>query len=102
MEQQQFISRLVQLRLDKDVSAREVSLSLGLSPGYINNIENSVNYPSMSVFFNICDYFNITPKDFFDTGATHPAKVDQLLSLVREMDNAQLDHLIAIAADMRK
>lgn len=102
MEQEDFISRLVRLRLDKDVSAREVSLSLGLSPGYINNIENSVNYPSMSVFFCICDYFNITPKDFFDTETPHPAKVNQLLSLVKEMDIAQLDHLIAIATDMSK
>ena len=63
-EQNEFIQRLVDLRLKKGVSARDMSLSLGQSAGYINNIENGVNYPSMTVFFYICDYFGISPKDF--------------------------------------
>lgn len=64
MEQQEFIDRLVKLRMNKGVSARDMSLSLGQSEGYINNIENGVNFPSMTVFFYICDYFGITPKEF--------------------------------------
>ena len=40
MEKEEFIQRLVQLRLNKDVSARDMSLSLGQSPNYINGIEN--------------------------------------------------------------
>lgn len=35
--------RFAQLREQKGVSAREMSLSLGFSAGYINNIENGVN-----------------------------------------------------------
>ena len=46
-EQNEFIQRLVDLRLKKGVSARDMSLSLGQSAGYINNIENGVNYPSI-------------------------------------------------------
>lgn len=51
-------------RIQKGVSAREMSLSLGQSTGYINNIENKNSLPSMSVFFYICDYFGISPKEF--------------------------------------
>ena len=40
-----------QLRQAKGVSARDMSLSLGQSAGYINNIENGVNLPSMAMFF---------------------------------------------------
>ena len=72
MEQSEFIKRLVELRMNKGVSARDMSLSLGQSPSYINNIENGVNFPSMTVFFYICDYFGITPKDFFDTETQNP------------------------------
>lgn len=64
MEKETFIKRLVELRMGKGVSARDMSLSLGQSAGYINNIESGVNYPSMAVFFYICDYFGITPKEF--------------------------------------
>ena len=67
MEQSEFCKRLVELRMNKGVSARDMSLSIGQSPGYINNIENGVNFPSMTAFFFICDYLNITPKEFFDT-----------------------------------
>ena len=75
MEQADFVRRLVELRMNKGVSAREMSLSMGQSPGYINNIENGVNLPSMTAFFDICDYLRITPKEFFDTGAHDPVKV---------------------------
>lgn len=59
-----FSKRLVQLRMAKGVSARDMSLSLGQNPGYINSIENNKTFPSMSNFFEICDYLNITPMDF--------------------------------------
>lgn len=45
--------------------SRDMSLSLGQSAGYINNIENGVNLPSMSMFFYICDYLGVTPEEFF-------------------------------------
>lgn len=45
MEQSEFCKRLVELRMNKGVSARDMSLSIGQSPGYINNIENGVNFP---------------------------------------------------------
>ena len=61
-----FCERLAQLRLEKGVSAREMSLSLGQSESYINRIENNQMLPSLTVFFYICDYFHITPKEFFE------------------------------------
>ena len=53
MYKELFCERLAQLRIKKGVSARDMSLSLGQSPGYINNIENRKNLPSMAAFFNI-------------------------------------------------
>lgn len=63
-----FSKRLVQLRMAKGVSARDMSLSLGQNPGYINSIENNKTFPSMSNFFEICDYLNIIPNGIFRSG----------------------------------
>lgn len=43
MEQADFIKRLVELRMNKGVSARDMSLSIGQSSSYINNIETGVS-----------------------------------------------------------
>lgn len=101
MEQQEFIDRLVKLRMNKGVSARDMSLSLGQSEGYINNIENGVNFPSMTVFFYICDYFGITPKEFFDIDSSDPVKSKDLLEATKNLTSEQLEHLIAIAKSIK-
>ena len=74
MEERDFALRLAQLREKKGVSARDMSLSIGQSAGYINNIENGVNFPSMTVFFYICEYLGVTPMEFFDTETNNPTK----------------------------
>ena len=102
MEQSEFIKRLVELRMNKGVSARDMSLSLGQSPSYINNIENGVNFPSMTVFFYICDYFGITPKDFFDTETQNPTKATELLETVKGLSTEQMDNLISIAKNLKR
>lgn len=100
MEKEDFIRRLTELRLQKGVSARDMSLSLGQSPGYINNIENGVNLPSMATFFFICDYFEITPMEFFDTGSRNPTKVNELLEHAKKLTDLQLDALNLLLRDL--
>ena len=102
MEKADFIKRLVALRVSKGASARDMSLSLGQSAGYINNIENGVNYPSMTGFFYIGDYLGISPKEFFDTETLNPSKANELLSEAKGLSSEQLDHLIAIAKGLKK
>ena len=102
MEKADFIKRLVELRMNKGVSARDMSLSIGQSAGYINNIENGVNYPSMTIFFYICDYLGVSPKDFFDTETVNPTKANELLVAAKGLNSEQLDNLIAIAKGLKK
>lgn len=102
MEREDFINRLVQLRMKKGVSAREMSLSIGQSAGYINNIKRSVNYPSMQVFFYICDYLKITPQQFFDEDTEHPAMVDEFVEVIKGLNQEQLEHLLAIARALQR
>lgn len=48
-----------QLRNQKGVSAREISLALGQRENYINKIENRSTLPSLTGY--IYDHFNLTP-----------------------------------------
>ncbi len=64
--------RITQLRLKKNVSEYQMSYDLGHSRGYIYNISSGKALPPLKEFFAICEYFGITPKEFFDEGNENP------------------------------
>lgn len=90
MYHEEFVSRLTELRLKHGVSARDMSLSLGQNSGYINNIECGKALPSMSVFFYICDYFHITPADFFEINNPNPEKISEIVENLKLLDDEHL------------
>ncbi|MBE5773715.1 MAG: helix-turn-helix transcriptional regulator [Clostridiales bacterium] len=102
MFEEEFSVRLAQLRNAKDVSAREMSLALGQNAGYINNIENGKALPSMSNFFYICQYLDITPCEFFDTDNRQPQKLDVLMRDLKKLDDKQLETITALIQGLLK
>lgn len=102
MYEVEFSNRLAELRIKKGVSARDMSLSLGQNPGYINHIENRQTLPSLPGFFNICDYFDITPQQFFDFGNSNPALIVKIVDDLMQMNNEQLSHLAFLVHDIKK
>ena len=95
-----FSKRLTELRLEKGVSARDMSLSLGQSESYINKIENRRTMPSMAGFFYICDYFEIEPQDFFNYKLASPQKSPQLMQEFGRLTPTQADHVLQIVRDI--
>ena len=85
--------RITQLRIGKGISEYQLSYDLGHSRGYINNISSGKSLPSMSEFFAICDYFNITPSEFFDSKQTNPALISKAIS---EMKSLTEDDMLLI------
>ena len=102
MYEDEFPLRLAQLRIKKGVSARDMSLSIGQNPGYINNIESGKAMPSMACFFYICEYLNISPKDFFDFETKTPEKLNDLISDLKKLDEEQLDNIASIVKGLIK
>ncbi len=92
--------RVTQLRIQKGVSARDMSLSLGQSESYINKIENSRTLPSMQGLFYICEYFQIEPRDFFDQNNLVPRESTHLLSLIQKLTPEQVKHIQQIVLDI--
>ena len=95
-----FPDRLVQLRLQKGVSARDMSLSLGQCESYINKIENRKALPSMTGFFLICEYLCIEPKDFFSPQLIAPTITSQLATALRKLKPHLAEHLLQVAKDL--
>lgn len=91
-----FVKRLVSLRNQKNVSAREMSLALGQNESYINRIENGKTFPSLQAFFYICEYLQVSPKDFFDEENPDPVKIDQIARELKALDSVQLDTVLAV------
>ena len=100
MYEEQFSERLARLRTRKGTSARDMSLSIGQNPGYINNIEIGKAMPSMSAFFYICEYLEIEPRDFFDFSTEYPQQVSQLTNQLKKLDFQQLTAISTIVSGL--
>lgn len=88
--------RITQLRLQRDVSEYKMSYDLGHSRGYINNISSGKTLPSMAEFFAICDYFGITPKQFFDDTTPYPERVQKVMDGINRLSEEDLWILIKL------
>ncbi len=102
MNKNLFQNRMKALRKETSISAREMSLRLGQSENYINHIENGKIMPSMNGFFLICDFFEITPEEFFATEKEYPVKFKELERVCSTLTAEQIDLLIDIAENMKK
>ena len=98
--EKEFARRLTKLRMQKNVSARDMSLSLGKSPGYIFEIESREMMPSMGVFFFICDFLDVTPEEFFAGADDEPVGLKELIRYLKKLTPAQINHIREIVLDM--
>ena len=96
-----FANRLIQLRAAKDVSARQMSLALNQNSSYINRIENKKAFPSMQVFFDICDYLNISPGAFFEWGGVKQKDKpsEDITELIKKLTPRQQEIIRQIAEE---
>ncbi len=100
MDKEKFSKRLSEIRNERNISARELSLSLGQNAGYINKIENQKNYPSMEVFFYFCEFVGISPAQFFDEKITNSILRNCISSELDKMDEKKLKHVLDILQDI--
>ena len=83
--------RITKLRLQKGVSEYKMSYDLGHSRGYINNISSGKTLPSMIEFFAICDYFGITPEEFFNIDTQNPVLHKQAVTALSRLSESDLE-----------
>lgn len=96
MTEKDFSLRLARLREKKGISARDMSLSMGQNPGYINNIETGKSMPSLSGVFYICEFLGISTGEFFDTSSEYPAELSEVIQNLKKLNKIQLANVASI------
>ena len=102
MYEKYLAERIAKLRTLRNVSARDMSLSIGQNENYINHIENGKSMPSTQVFFYICEYFKISPKDFFDDDLGTPAQIQAGIDDLNALSDNQVASIHEIIKGLKK
>lgn len=89
--------RITELRLQKNISEYKMSMDLGHSKGYIQSISSGRALPSMSEFLAICDYFEITPIEFFESDNKEIIMLKELNNASANLSKNDLELLIQLA-----
>ncbi len=89
-------SRLIALINEHNISEYQLSLDLGHSQSYIHSITSGRNLPSMEAFFDICNYFNLTPSEFFDIDMNNPTLIHKVNELAKKLSDQDLLLLLSV------
>lgn len=95
-----FRQRLAMLRTDKNISARELSLRLGQSEGYINAIETGKSMPSVKMLFYICEELDVSLSSFFDENNRYPLLLSEIIKEGKRLNKQSLESILAVMKNM--
>ena len=102
MLNEQFVrNRITELRLKKNISEYQMSLDLGKNKSYIQGISSGRSMPSMKQFFEICDYLEITPIEFFNTEKKEQALFWEAAAIMKELSHEDLEAVFPILLRLR-
>lgn len=103
MDEKYIRDRITYLRMKKGVSEYQMSLDLGHSKSYIQSISHGRALPSMSEFLYMCEYFGITPKEFFaDDETATPLLVKEIMESIKGFSDDDLDLVLSVIKRFNK
>lgn len=88
--------RITTLRMQKQISEYKMSRDLGHNKSYIANIMSKQTLPAMSEFIYICEYLQVTPRDFFDKEFDHPILLQKVTDKLKNLNDKQLQAILSI------
>lgn len=97
MDTDYIVKRITELRMKKGIAEHRMSLDLGHSRSYMQGISSGRALPSMTEFLAICDYLEVSPKDFFDEGNDNPWLLNGILDKLRSLSEKDMEMICALA-----
>ena len=88
--------RITQLRLEKGVSEYQMSYDLGHSRGYVYNISSGKALPPLKEFSSICEYFDISPAEFFNVKTENPRLSTEVIALLEQLEEDDLELALSV------
>ncbi len=67
-----------------------MSYDLGHSRSYIYNISSGKSLPPLAELFAICEYFGITPAEFFEDKLLNPELIQKAVSGLKNLDDGDI------------
>ena len=93
----QLRERITKFREQKGVSESRMSIELGQSKCYLQQISSGKTLPSMGAFFRICEYLETLPIEFFWDDGIDSIYMHELLGCVKSMTKEDADYLLMSA-----
>ncbi len=95
MELNEIIDRISHIRTKKGLSARELSLSIGKNPSYINRLEYRKDFePTIGVINDIIEACDSSFEEFFHEDMDAYQADKQLLDLIKKIPEDKKEALI--------
>ena len=95
-------TKITAIRMANDYSSRKLSIELGKSTEYINQVENGRLNPTLEFLSEFCDYFKISLSDFFDKGNSHPTKFREMCFDLSVLNNEEVKQIADIVKTLAK
>lgn len=95
-----FGDRITELRMKKGIAKVEMSLRLGKSKTYIWTIAAHKSYPQMTSFYDICEFLEVTPTEFFEPSAS-PENIE-LLKMFNSMTSEDKQVLMRLMKGLKE
>lgn len=94
-------NRILELEKISGLSERRLSISLGYNPSYLKEIVAGRSKPSIDALLNICEYFKITPLEFFDSELVNPVLSKEIYTELKRLCNSDMKKFLNILRIMK-
>ena len=100
MDKNEIIDRISRLRTRANLSARALSMEIGMNEGYINQLESKRDFsPSMDVLLNIIEVCNSTTEEFFYYNLDNYSKDMKIINLLKKTNQDKKNAIITLLED---
>lgn len=96
MDPEYISKRITELRLKKGIAEHRMSIELGHSRSYMQSISSGRALPSLTEFLAICDYLNVSPKDFFDEANHNPVLIEEVIEKLKKLPDNDLNIILTM------
>ena len=101
--EKKILDRVTQLRMQKDISEKQLSRDIGKSPSYLSSMNKNQSMLSLLTLKTICEYLDVSLSDFFDfDDNTYPVKINRIKLELLKLDDEELDIILALTHNMNK
>ncbi len=97
MDKDEIINRISRLRTRANLSARALSMAIGMNEGYINRLETKRDFsPSIDVLLNIIEVCNSCTEEFFYYNLDNYNEDMKIIKLLKNTNSTKKNAILTL------